>query len=390
MTQAFVVLGGLGPFSLSALGSWPTGLALQQISGDGRKWAITGLPTVAGTTSLTVKALDVGTGKTLTHIFNNKVLNISTASLPNGTLGVYYTQALVADGGSGSYVWSVSSGSLPAGLTLDDSGSIVGTPTTSATSNFTVKVQDFSGIQLSFEKALSLTVAGFNPAAVNFVPAAYLTRGSDLTGNADGKKGLISFWFKLNGSNGQIMEFILADGYYFEIRKNLFNQIEIFGYDSGGTQRLRLHSTSTYVASAAWHHVLISYDTGIPGTRHLYIDDVDETNAVTFSDGALDYTQPNYWLGATGVGGSDFDGCLTEFYLNLSEYLDITQAINRRKFDDGGTPLQRIDLGSDGSLPTGSAPIVYLNRDHNNFHINSGTGGNFTVTGTLTACSDTP
>src|SRR3990167_3234581 len=143
MTQTFVVLGGLGPFSLSALGSWPTGLALQQISGDGRKWAITGLPTVAGTTSLTVKALDVGTGKTLTHIFNNKVLNISTASLPNGTLGVYYTQALVADGGSGSYVWSVSSGSLPAGLTLGDFGGIVGTPTTTATSNFTVKVQDF-------------------------------------------------------------------------------------------------------------------------------------------------------------------------------------------------------------------------------------------------------
>jgi hypothetical protein len=44
---------------------------------------------------------------------------ITTANLPNGTVSQAYSQTLAATGGDGSYSWSVSSGSLPSGLSLN-------------------------------------------------------------------------------------------------------------------------------------------------------------------------------------------------------------------------------------------------------------------------------
>src|SRR4029077_6603566 len=54
-------------------------------------------------------------------------LQITTSStLPDDTAGVSYLQALVASGGSGTKTWSITSGALPAGLSLQASGTITG------------------------------------------------------------------------------------------------------------------------------------------------------------------------------------------------------------------------------------------------------------------------
>jgi len=73
--------------------------------------------------------------------------------------------------------------------------------------------------------------------------------------------------------------------------------------------------------------------------------------------------------------------------------LDLDTVSNRRLFNDGsggGAGGKPVNLGSDGSTPTGNQPIIYLNGDETNFQINAGSGGNLTVTGALTACSDGP
>ncbi|QXH44848.1 autotransporter domain-containing protein [Pseudomonas xanthosomatis] len=81
----------------------------------------------------------------------------ATPALPAATQNAAYSQSLSTSGGTAPYSFSVTSGALPAGLTLDASGSLSGTPTAVATSNFTVTVTDANGATGS--RAYSLEVA---------------------------------------------------------------------------------------------------------------------------------------------------------------------------------------------------------------------------------------
>jgi len=87
---------------------------------------------------------------------------ITTTSLLNGTVGTAYSATLHATGGAGTLHWSVTTGSLPANLSLNSStGAITGTPSASGPSTFTVKVTDSSGGQpgpLSATQQLSITI----------------------------------------------------------------------------------------------------------------------------------------------------------------------------------------------------------------------------------------
>ena len=84
-------------------------------------------------------------------------LSVTTESLPNAPPTVAYNETLVATGGDGSYTWSLTVGSLPAGLSLNTSTSdITGTPT-GASSTFTVQV--VSGDGQTDTQPLRITVA---------------------------------------------------------------------------------------------------------------------------------------------------------------------------------------------------------------------------------------
>lgn len=82
---------------------------------------------------------------------------ITTTSLTNGTQNMAYSATLGATGGTAPYTWSISAGSLAAGLTLNTStGAITGTPTGTGTSNFTAKVTDANSQTAT--QALSITI----------------------------------------------------------------------------------------------------------------------------------------------------------------------------------------------------------------------------------------
>jgi hypothetical protein len=83
-------------------------------------------------------------------------LAITTTTLPDATQGAAYSATLTATGGVMPYTWSVTSGSLPAGLTLSSSGAISGTASATGTSNFTVSV--LSSDSQTASATLSLTV----------------------------------------------------------------------------------------------------------------------------------------------------------------------------------------------------------------------------------------
>lgn len=69
-------------------------------------------------------------------------LAITTATLPPALVGTPYSFQLQAMGGTAPYLWLVTAGRLPMGLSLDSSGLILGIPTSSTNETFSVVVQD--------------------------------------------------------------------------------------------------------------------------------------------------------------------------------------------------------------------------------------------------------
>ena len=96
------------------------------------------------------------------------VLTITSATFHPGEVGVAYSPVtLVATGGVGAYSWSISVGSLPAGLTVTTGGVVSGTPTAAGSPSFTVRVADTHGgsaiVNRSISVARHLSVSNLCP-----------------------------------------------------------------------------------------------------------------------------------------------------------------------------------------------------------------------------------
>jgi Putative Ig domain len=159
-TQTLQATGGTSPYSWQiASGKLPAGLSL---SPNG---TISGLPTSGSASTFTVSVTDSGSpaqtqsaGLTI-GAASTSPLTITSSALAPGTSGTNYSQALSASGGTPAYTWSISSGSLPSGLTLaGTTGVISGSPTASGTSTFTVSVHDNSSPVQTQSTTSSITV----------------------------------------------------------------------------------------------------------------------------------------------------------------------------------------------------------------------------------------
>ena len=164
--------GGTGALTWSvSAGSLPTGLnPINPSTGQ-----ITGTPSVAGKFDFTVQATDTLNQFDTQALSITIVLpappNITTTSLPNGTVASAYNQTVQASGGTGALTWSVSAGSLPTGLNPinPSTGQITGTPSAAGTFNFTVEVTDT--LSQSDTQAFSITID--LPAPPNITPRTF-------------------------------------------------------------------------------------------------------------------------------------------------------------------------------------------------------------------------
>ena len=119
-----------------------------------------GLATGVSVGTTTISATTSGVTGSTTLTVQTAPLSITTTSLPGGTVNFAYSDTLAAAGGKTPYAWSIASGSLPTGLSLNSgSGAISGTPTATGTFSFTAQVSDSSSPVQTATKALSITIA---------------------------------------------------------------------------------------------------------------------------------------------------------------------------------------------------------------------------------------
>jgi len=202
---------------------------------------------------------------TSTVLYSQNV-SFSTASGSLGSVGEGESASFSVSASSNSSItYSITSGSLPSGLSLNSStGAITGTaPTVSAdtTSTFTITATDAESQTAS--RSFSITVTDFaiaNSLRFNSADSADLT--FTLGTPTSQQKFTESFWLKRGLTGGQR----LFKGAGTDNTNKLYygfnsDQLNLINTESGGANNLFLKPNAYYRDYSAWYHVVLSVDT---------------------------------------------------------------------------------------------------------------------------------
>ncbi|HEX3069057.1 MAG TPA: putative Ig domain-containing protein, partial [Thermoanaerobaculia bacterium] len=145
LSQAFQQNGGIDPITWSESGALPPGLSFNTTTG-----VLSGTPTQSGTFPITVTAHDAngcsGTGSQYNLIIICPAITVTNPVVTTGTVNVAFSQTFTQSGGFGTTTFSLFSGTLPAGLTLNPStGVLSGTPTQTGSFPIVVRATDSHG-----------------------------------------------------------------------------------------------------------------------------------------------------------------------------------------------------------------------------------------------------
>jgi hypothetical protein len=154
-SQSFAALGGTAPYTWTVSGTLPAGLSLSPAG------VLSGTPTQVGTFPVTVEVTDGNITKVDGSFTLQVVSGLAIATppvLPGATTGLPYTTTLLPAGGSAPYQWTVTTGSLPGGLSFNPAGQISGTAASTGTFQFTAQVTDANSNRA--QKSFTLVVAG--------------------------------------------------------------------------------------------------------------------------------------------------------------------------------------------------------------------------------------
>tara|TARA_R100001460_G_scaffold48016_1_gene85892 strand:+ start:1171 stop:3837 length:2667 start_codon:yes stop_codon:yes gene_type:complete len=210
----------------------------------------------------------------------------------------------------------------------------------------------------------------------------YLSRSSDLTGNADGKTLTFSCWVFMppmdNRDDGQNQRVLYAtdssdNGVNFNVDSSGYLGLEAW---NGGVRTLQ-GTTTTKIGTNVWTHILVSMNMSNSSQRYVYFNDVAASVTwSTYNDANIEFTRSTHYIGVWGNGTARFFyDDMAHFYLDYT-YRDLTTESNRRIFIDanGGS--------TSASSLAALNPIMYLPMT-TAYAIgkNEGTGGDFTASG---------
>jgi putative Ig domain-containing protein len=210
---------GVGMGWKVSAGALPAGLTLAPDGSPGDS-TISGTPTTVGISTFTVKVGDIDgftPDRSTTQQYTLAVV-AALAAAPTGTIptGIVGRPMLVtpatATGGLAPYTWSVASGAIPPGLTLDPaSGALAGRPTAAGLFSFSLGVSDAGGrtatvdASMTVVGALDLVTTKLRPATVGKSYKATLrVRGGQAPRAFSVTGGKLPSGLKLNARTGVI------------------------------------------------------------------------------------------------------------------------------------------------------------------------------------------
>ncbi|MEZ0538337.1 Ig-like domain-containing protein [Fibrella arboris] len=165
-SQTIATTGGTAPLSFSVIDrNLPNLFTLDPTTG-----------VIAGTTNstsygpFTIQVTDANgctatAGLNLTVVCN--VLTMTPATLPNGQVGVAYSQTFVASGGVAPYHYGRTAGTLPTSLSINlTTGVLSGTPTVAGTFSFTAYGNDDNDCDTDFSYTITISAAAAPTVAI--------------------------------------------------------------------------------------------------------------------------------------------------------------------------------------------------------------------------------
>lgn len=242
--------------------------------------------------------------------------------------------------------------------------------------------------------------AGYTAQGVHFSSTGpqQLTDASPLTGVTDGTVGLLSFWFRAEGSDANVYRIFASQNAGGTVNAILVDRLNsgcmrLILQNSSGSNLVSTCTTSTVftAANGNWHHYIASWTMGGSPNIQVFVDGVVDTNGAP-SSGTIAY--------ATGGAkwelvdaGLPMDADVADLWFDTGiafpSQLNLTVSTNLQKFINGGNA---VNLGTNGATPSGTSPPVFFSGSTiSAWNTNKGSGGGFAlVNGPLTAASSNP
>lgn len=213
----------------------------------------------------------------------------------------------------------------------------------------------------------------YNSPASTFDGSADYLSSTSVTGLTAGKVASVSFWVKF--------EDLTSGDTYLMTNSNRFSVywdqgagvLTVNGLNSGFATVLDMDTTVNPFVTNKLHHVHVYFDLTNASNRGIIVDGVDVTGTVaTYTNDNINFTSTAFTIGASSSPSLYLNGVMSDVYFTTSYVSD-----NALFFDtDTGKPKY---LGSQGELPTGSQPLIYLPLRGDDAGNNLGSGGDFTV-----------
>ena len=209
----------------------------------------------------------------------------------------------------------------------------------------------------------------------------YLSRSSDLVGNANGKTFTFSAWVWINN------DAVISAIYSSCVSSVGSERFSVVYSGSGGWTFTARNSANTAVYNKSlsnvwprlgWNHLLLSVDLTNSTNHFVFVNDVQQAGGfITYTNDFIDFTNAYHSVGAGTSAVNKCNGRISNVFLDYT-YRDLSIEANRRLFitaDRKPTPKATLQ---------GLNPILYLPlNDPTQPGKNLGTGGDFALNGVV-------